>query len=444
MEEILLQIINNKDYEMLNHILEEHFPVDIALGLETLNDETVLNQFLEMAKNDLLSEVLRESEPTLQRTMIQNLSFQRATELFNLMPNDDVVDILGSLQVDLRKQYLSLMKNDNREDLQMMLSYDAHSAGGLMTTEFITIPQDLTVSQTLEKLREISPNTEVIDTLFITDKTSSLVGWIDIRDLFIHDSQAFLNDFMNHQVVAVQPETDQEEVAQLFAKYDLSMVPVVNHRQVILGIITVDDIIDVLQEEYQEDMLRMGGVQETEAIGAPFVDSLRKRLPWLLVNLATAFIVSATVAAFDHVIVQVVALAAISPFITGISGNSAEQTLALVIQGIALGKLNLKDDKKLVLGEIKVAAVNGLLTGLVAATAMFLFYQNFYLSLVVVLSMMINLCIGALFGFFVPLILKALKQDPALASSIFIHTATDTFGYFAFLGLAQVFLPLIL
>ena len=122
MEEILLQIINNKDYEMLNHILEEHFPVDIALGLETLNDETVLNQFLEMAKNDLLSEVLRESEPTLQRTMIQNLSFQRATELFNLMPNDDVVDILGSLQVDLRKQYLSLMKNDNREDLQMMLA----------------------------------------------------------------------------------------------------------------------------------------------------------------------------------------------------------------------------------------------------------------------------------------------------------------------------------
>lgn len=444
MLEILLQIIQNHDQEMLEALLDEYYPVDIALGLAAMEDEEDLKAFIIMADNDLLSQVVGAADPDLQNSIIQNLSFKRATEIFNLMSNDDVVDILGSLHVDLRKQYLSLMKNGNREDIQMMLSYDANSAGGLMTNEFITIPQHMTVAQTLEKLREISPNTEVIDTLFITDKKHSLAGWIDIRDLFIHNAQAVLEEFMNTNLVTVTPETDQEEVAQLSAKYDLSIVPVVNHRQVIIGIITIDDIVDVLQEEYHEDILRMSGVQESEEIGAPLSDSLKKRLPWLIINLFTAFLASSTVALFDHVIAQVVALAAISPIITGMGGNSASQTLALVIQGITLGELNLQEDKKLVFKEIILALMNGLITGVIAATVMFAVYRNLFISVIVILAMMINLACGAFFGYFVPLVLKALKQDPALASTIFITTATDVLGYFSFLGLAQLFLPLIL
>ena len=360
------------------------------------------------------------------------------------MPDDDVVDILGYLSVDLRKQYLSMMKNTSQENLKAMLAYDPQTAGGLMTTEFITLNENLTVSATLNKLREISPNTEVIDTLFIRNVHHSLVGWIDIRDLFIHDAEMKLSEFMNTQIVSVTPEVDQEEVAQLSAKYNLSVVPVVNHRQVLLGIITIDDIVDVLQEEYQEDILRMGGVQESEEIGGPFKESLKKRLPWLMINLVTAFLASATVALFDDTISKVVALAAISPIITGMGGNSASQTLALVIQGIALGKLDLKENQNLVFKEIVLALVNGFFTGLIAAIVMFIFYQNFYLSVIVVLAMMINLACGALFGYFVPLIIKTLHQDPALASTIFITTATDVLGYLAFLGLAQIFLPLII
>ncbi|MGT2665717.1 magnesium transporter [Streptococcus rifensis] len=444
MEELLRQLIANRDVALLEQVLTTHYPVDIALALEELKDEELLKEFLTIANDEQLSDIIRESDPLLQREMVRHLSFKRTVAIFNQMPNDDVVDILGALNIDLRKQYLSLMKNSNREDLQIMLAYDPHTAGGLMTTEFITIREHLTVGQTLEKLREISPNTEVIDTLFITNSINTLVGWIDIRDLFLEDISKPLNQFMNTQLITVTPETDQEEVAQLSAKYDLSVVPVVNHRQVILGIITIDDIIDVLQEEFQEDILRMGGVSETEEIGGPFRESLKKRLPWLLVNLVTAFLASATVALFDGVIAQVVALAAISPIITGMGGNSASQTLALVIQGLAQGKLNLKEDKALVMKEIGLALTNGFVTGGVAAIVMFVFYRNVYLSLIVVLAMMINLACGAIFGYFVPLILKALKQDPALASTIFITTATDVLGYFAFLGLAQLFLPLIL
>ena len=369
MEELLNQVLLSQDREVFNQIFDDYYPIDIALSLEALEDEegNLLKTFTEMASDDQLVEILKEAEPELQRQIIQSISFKRTSTLFHLMPDDDVVDILGYLSVDLRKQYLSMMKNASQENLKAMLAYDPQTAGGLMTKEFITLNENLTVSATLNKLREISPNTEVIDTLFIRNVHHSLVGWIDIRDLFIHDAEMKLSEFMNTQLVTVTPEVDQEEVAQLSAKYNLSVVPVVNHRQVLLGIITIDDIVDVLQEEYQEDILRMGGVQESEEIGGPFKESLKKRLPWLMINLVTAFLASATVALFDDTISKVVALAAISPIITGMGGNSASQTLALVIQGIALGKLDLKEDRYLVFKEIVLALVNGFFTGLIAA-----------------------------------------------------------------------------
>ena len=283
MEKKLKQIIQNSDNGLLKQFLEEQYPVDVALILEEL-DEEVLKDFIALANNQQLSEILREAGPKLQRKMMQIIIIHRAIDLFYFMPNDDVVDILGTLHVDVRKQYLNLMRNSEREEVQKMLAYDAHTAGGLMTTEFITFKAQLTVGQTLEELRKISPNTEVIDILFITNQENTVIGWINIRDLFIHEAEMELNELMNSHLITVTTEVDQEEVARLTAKYDLSVVPVVNHRKVILGIITIDDIIDVLQEEYQEDMLRMGGVQESEEIGGPFLDFLKKRLPWLLIN----------------------------------------------------------------------------------------------------------------------------------------------------------------
>nr|WP_245538928.1 CBS domain-containing protein [Streptococcus ovis] len=284
MEKKLKQIIQNSDNGLLKQFLEEQYPVDVALILEELDDEEVLKDFIALANNQQLSEILREAGPKLQRKMMQIITFHRAIDLFYFMPNDDVVDILETLHVDVRKQYLNLMRNSEREEVQKILAYDAHTAGGLMTTEFITFKAQLTVGQTLEELRKISPNTEVIDILFITNQENTVIGWINIRDLFIHEAEMELNELMNSHLITVTTEVDQEEVARLTAKYDLSVVPVVNHRKVILGIITIDDIIDVLQEEYQEDMLRMGGVQESEEIGDPFLDSLKKRLPWLLIN----------------------------------------------------------------------------------------------------------------------------------------------------------------
>ena len=210
-----------------------------------------------------------------------------------------------------------------------------------------------------------------------------------------------------------------------------------------LGIITVDDIVDVIIEEQTEDILKMGGVDKEETLDSTILQSVRRRLPWLLVNLATAFLASFTIKAFEGIIAQVVALSAIMGIISGMGGNAGSQTISIMIRSIALGKVNFKDGIKRVWREMFVGIVNGLFIGLVAGVTVSLIYGNWFLCLIVLLAMMCNLAISGLFGILVPLILEKLHADPALSSSIFVTTATDTLGFFVFLGLASIFLPML-
>lgn len=440
MREYIEQMVAEKDTKKIRELFNKHYPIDIAIALEEVSDD-VLKAFMFTISNKRLASILEVAEPDNQLRMLEKLSFRRVTLLFQHMSNDDIVDILGNLPVGIRKKYLNMMKGDSQSAIQTMLNYDPESAGGIMTTEFIAVKEELTVEEALEKLREISPNTEVISTIFVTSFQNRLIGWIDIRDLFIHPLEESLHDIMNTHVISVEPTVDQEEVARLTTKYDLSVVPVVNQKHILLGIITIDDILHVLQDEHHEDMLLMSGVEGTEEIGGPFVESIKKRTPWLLVNLLTAFLASSVVGIFQDTISQVVALAVVMPIIAGMGGNSASQTLALVIQSIALGKLSLEKDRKYVWNEIRLGLMNGLITGCVAGGAMFVAYHNIYLSGIIVLAMMMNLMIGGIFGYFVPLVLKSLKLDPAIASSIFVTTATDVLGFFTLLGLASLVLP---
>ena len=443
MKEDIQRIVSNKDIKKIRELFNENYPIDIALALEEVNDE-VLKDFMFSISNTRLASILEVAEPDFQLRMLEKLPFRRVILLFQQMSNDDVVDILGNLPVGIRKRYINMMKESSQDAIQTMLNYAPDTAGGIMTTEYIAVKEHLTVEETLSKLREISPNSEVINTIFVTSFQRKLIGWIDIRDLFTHNLDDSLHDVMHTNIISVLPSEDQEEVARLSTKYDVSVVPVVNKQDVLLGIITIDDIIHVLQEEHHEDMLLISGVEGTERIGGPFNESIQKRTPWLLINLITAFMASAVVGMFQSTSEQVVVLAVAMPIITGMGGNSASQTLALVIQEIALGQLSWEKDKKYVLNEIWLGFVNGIITGFFVALALFIPYQNFYLSIIVILAMALNLIVGAIFGFFVPLFLKKLNWDPAISSTIFVTTATDVLGFFIFLGLAQVFLPLLI
>lgn len=440
----LLEKIKNRgaiDTEWLDVALHS---ADIVAVLDDdeINDED-LKWFFSQGDSEFLADVLEDADDDLQARVVHQLPYEKVIKIFSYMPKDEIADILGDLPIGTRKHLLNMMKASDSRELKVLLGYDDDTAGGLMTTEYIALYQDLTLVQALRKIREIAPKTEVIGTIFVLNRRKVLVGWADLRDILSEDPEKRLADIMDPNVITVDPLLDQEEAAQIVRKYDLTALAVVNRRKSLLGIITADDIMDVLVEEQTEDILRMGGVSEEEEIGGPIGTSIKRRLPWLFVNLVTAFIAASAIAVFDNVIAQVAALASIMTIVSGMGGNAGSQTLSVAIRSITLGEINLKDDWKLVLKEIVVGLIDGAAIGFVTGLIVSLQYGNMYLGLVTLLAMIGNLILAGLSGYLIPLIIEKMGLDPALSSSIFLTTITDTCGFFIFLGLAQMFLPLL-
>lgn len=437
-QEIVAAIETNKPKQLAT-LFKNYYPQDIAGALDALEPHT-LAAFMAMMSNKRLASLIEVASEDVQREMLQHIPFKRIVYLFAHLSQDDIVDILGALPVDLRKKYLNLIKS---KEIESLLQYDAHTAGGLMTTEFISLRSGLTVAEAYDTIKRIAPRTEVIETLFIVDNYNHLVGKVDIRDIFSKPEEAVLKHFMDANVLSVTPDTDQEAVSLLVSKYALSVVPVVNKKGSMLGIITVDDIIDVINEEHNEDLLHLAGVNSEESLGSSVKESVSRRLPWLLINLITAFLASTVVNVFAETIDSFVALAAVMPIVAGMGGNSGTQTVTLVVRSIALNEVHWGEWGGL-FHELVVGIINGLITGVAASVLIFVMYGNLYFSLIIVLAMIINLIIAGVFGYVIPLVVQKLNWDPALVSSVFLTTATDVCGFFAFLGLATLFMPLLL
>ena len=259
--EKLLQALIKHDTKEIDHIYDHVQTIDLAQEIEELEDNQ-LEYLCNHIDDEKLSEILEESDEELQVDIIDCLNNQRILRLFNLIPKDTIVDILGELPIGKRKQLMTLMKTDDQKIIEQLLGYEEDTAGGLMTTEYIALNDHLTMMNALKKIKEIAPKTEVIETIFVLNDKKQLIGTADLRDILVADEKATLESIMDDQVISVTPETDQEEVSLLVSKYDLATIPVVNKNNGLLGIITVDDIIDVIQEEHTEDMLQMHGVNK--------------------------------------------------------------------------------------------------------------------------------------------------------------------------------------
>lgn len=420
--------------------LDEITSVDLALQLSDLEDNDIAEICAKLSDKEL-ADILEESEEKTQIRILDLLRNNRIINVFSYMSKDDIVDILGEINIGKSKELINLMKDGkDKKIITELLGYEDDTAGGIMTTEYIALKKDLTVSEALLKLKEIVSKSEVIETIFVNDN-KKIIGIANLRDILISPDSTKLEEITNTNFISVEPETDQEEVALLASKYDLNVIPVINKKNVLLGIITIDDIIDVIQEEQTEDVLRMAGVDKEENIDSTVFESIKMRLPWLIVNLVTAFLASLTVKIFEGTIAQVVALSAIMSIVTGMGGNAGTQTVSIIIRNIAMGKVELKDSFRLVIKEIILGLFNGAIIGILTGIIVTLIYGNYYLGIIIFLSMIGNLVISGICGILVPLVLAKLKLDPALASSIFLTTATDVLGFFIFLSLAQVFLP---
>lgn len=431
----------NKELDLkVTNNLDDVATVDLAWQLSNYDDDE-LKELCQKLDDEELAGILEESELKTQLRMIKLLDNNRVLKLFGYMSKDDIVDILGETNVGKAKELINLMKEGDKKIIKQLLGYRDDCAGGIMTTEYIALNSNLIIEDAIKKIKEIAPKTELIDTIFVVNKNKELIGTAELRDILVAPESQKLEEITNEHFVYVEPETDQEEVALLASKYDLTAIPVLNKKRAMLGIITIDDIVDVLVEEQTEDVLKMGGVAQEETLDSTLRESIKLRLPWLFVNLITAFLASMTVKSFESTIAQVVALSSIMSIITGMGGNAGTQTVSIIIRNIAMGKVELKDAWKLLGKQIFLGLINGAVIGLVTGIIVSIIYGNMYLGVIVFLAMTANLIISGICGILIPLILQKLKIDPALSSSIFLTTATDVLGFFVFLSLAKVFLP---
>lgn len=426
--------------EEFNLLIKEMYPIDIADFLSTNND-TILKSFLKNTNSEFHAKILEQASDKLQLRIIRLLDYSEIVVLFKQMSKDDVTDTLESLPTGIRKNILNEIKGSELTIIEELLGYSKDSAGGIMTTEFIALNYHLTIDEALEKIREIGPRTEVIELIFVLNNNQKLIGTADLRDILSSDSTQTLESITNETILTVSPETDQEKVALLVSKYDLKAIAVVSNDNKLLGIITVDDIIDVIVEEHSEDLLRMGGIGgQLKSDGSVFY-FVKRRIPWLLINLCTAFLAAFTVTLFEDVIEQVVVLASSMSIVTGMGGNAGNQTLSVVIRSIALGELELKKNWKKVFKEMMIGIMQGAIVGSLAGLILYLKVGNPMIGIIIFLAMIGNMMVASTLGFLIPLVLKKYSFDPALGSSIFLTAATDVLGFFFFLSLASLFLP---
>ena len=440
LKEQLEHVIQHGDVHDATALFDQYHSVDIDAVLEDL-EPTDLPFFLFMLNAEQVANLIENADPDLQPKMTRFYSTKELIEIFSFMTNADVADLLGFMSTKRRKEVLNYMKASESDILKMILSYEDDSAARIMTTEFISLRQSLTVREALLKIKEIAPTTEIIESIFITDDLHRIQGIVNLRDILVAPGFKPLADLVENHPFFVYADQDQEEAANLIYKYDLKYLPVVNKNMAILGVITSDDIIDVMEEEHNEDILAMGGVSKDEEFDSNFFHSIKSRLPWLVINLVTAFMASAVVSMFESTISQVVALAAAMPIVTGMGGNAGNQALSIVLTSLARDEITLEDDLPLIIKEVGLGIFNGAIIGLIAGFVLYLKYHNVFLGLIILVAMILNMVIAGVVGFLLPLIFDKMKIDPAISSPIFLTTATDICGFFIFLGLASVILP---
>ncbi len=366
------------------------------------------------------------------------LDVENLARILDEMEPDEAADLLGDIAPDQAAQALAAM--EEAEDVRPLLAHADETAGGLMTPTDVLLHQDMTAEEAILHLRALAPDSETIYYLFVVDGEGRLAGVVSLRQLVIASPAARIGDIMDPDVIYVEAGTDQEEAARLMSRYDLLALPVVDKENRFLGLITHDDMVEVLEEEATEDIYRLGGVPQEQPMDAPVPIALRNRLPWLVLNLMTAMASATVLSLFEGTIARVAALAAFFPVVAGVSGSAGTQTLTIIVRGLALGDLEPREGLTALAREVLVGLGNGLVVGGLVAAIALVWKGTPMLGLIVGLATLLNLIGAGIAGVVVPLTMQALRFDPALASPILVTTTTDTLGYLIYLGMATMLL----
>ncbi|TZF83895.1 magnesium transporter [Pedobacter sp. BS3] len=426
-----------QDDEALRVLLKEYHASEIAILFERLPQES-RERIIHILPADVASEVISEMDAEIHpEKILDNLHPEKRSEIVQELDYDDATDIISQLPEHRQNAILEDLTDENARHIRSLLAYPQDTAGGIMNTRVIKINQGLSKKDAIDEIIRQSEEMEEFYTINVVDDDNRLIGIVSLKDIIRSKHNAHINELVNTEFVYVKAETDQEEVARLIAQYNLTSIPVVDDTMYLLGRITFDDVIDVLEQENTEDMLKFSGVSEDEELSGNWKDAVKSRLPWLIINLGTAFLAASVMRYFDSTIARLVVLAGYSTIIAGMGGNAATQSLAVTIRRISLSDLTDMQAYRTVLKEVTVGVINGAANGFIVFLFALVYDHNLMLGIVIFLAMIGNLFIAGITGASIPLLLKRLGIDPAIASSIIITTFTDVFGFLLLLGLAS-------
>jgi magnesium transporter len=421
-------------------LLSKMPPADVGPLLADLTPDEIRTVIELLFRQRRAAPVLRELPPEMLPSIFETLADQRIADVLARLEIDDLIELIEWVPEERREEVLSRLPVDRRDELMKAELYPEDSAGRVMTTSFVALDQKMTAQEAIDSIRSLGDDNEAVLYLYVVDDQRCLQGVVPIRRLVSSRPERPVGELMIRDPVSIRAEADQEEVAVLVRRYDLLAIPVVDVDRRMLGVITVDDVIEVITEEATEDMYRLAGLSGEDRVFSAAHTSVRKRLPWMLLNLGTCFLAAWVVGLFERTISQVVALAVFMPVVAGMAGNGGTQSLTVITRGIALGEIEFSTGFRAAWKELAVGVVIGVVTGVASAVIAWLWHGSPILGLALFLSMVVAMAVSGLMGAAVPLGLKALRQDPALGSGVIVTTFTDVFAFFAFLGIATLLL----
>jgi magnesium transporter len=438
-QELVETLVHRMHLVELQKHLDDLHPADVAYILEALPLEQRLVVW-DLVKAEREGEILLEVSDAVRSTLIEHMDGKELVAATEQLDTDEIADLAPDLPSDVMQDVFRSLSPEEREQLRAAMSYPEGTVGALMDFDMISIRDDVTVEVVLRYLRRLDEMPDHTDQLFVVDGAGRLKGLLPVNRLLVTDLETPITAVMQTEFVKLLPQEKAQDAASSFERYDLVSAPVVDGEGRLVGRVTVNAVMDYIREETDSDMLSAGGLREDEDLFASVWKSVKNRWTWLAVNLVTAFIASRVIGAFEHSIEKLVALAALMPIVAGISGNSGNQTITMIVRALALGQISAGNARKLFAKEIGVSALNGLIWGSIVGLFAFFIYHSWQLGVVMTGAMALSLMLAAVMGVAIPLVMQRFGRDPALGSSVMITAITDSGGFFIFLGLATVFL----
>jgi magnesium transporter len=440
-EDLIAVAETGSDEELKATVASLH-PANGAELVDRVERFEIKDRIFRALDESVAPKVLSLVSPLVRERIVRGLPTDRLQRMLEDLDSDDAADLLGAVEKDRVQSILEGLPGPLSARIQQLLRYPEDTAGGLMKSEYAAVLAGATVEEAIEIVRILASAVPDIHNLFVVDDQFHLLGVLPLARLILAREGETVDAVMDRQVIAVTVSTDQEEVARLFRKYDLLSLPVTDPRGALLGRITVDDVVDVLEEEANEDFAKLSGLGQEEPVFDSPMRTIRRRLPWLGLNLVTTSVSASVIGIFQGTIESTAIAAALMTIVAAQGGNAGVQTLTVMVRGLALGQVSLAHARPILLKELAVAGGNGMALGLTAGTGAYLLHGQRLLAVVLGLALLVNYLVAALVASVIPLTLRWLRADPAVASSVFVTACTDICGFFSFLGLLTLGLRL--